>query len=163
VCPPPDTGVHSIIYRLHDFMGYGTTVLGVGAVDVVTVGLLVGCVAAAATPSRLRVLHKCCIVATLAIVLPFAGSLVTIARRVFLELTRSGWRLQQFDAALAREVVCSLIIFLLGVAVAAAPAIAAALCRRRLSLATEERDLEARQLRKAAAVAGTLVSVGSPG
>jgi hypothetical protein len=158
VCPPPDTGLQSVVYRLHALVDLDVILLGLAIVDIATVGLLVGTVRAT-TPKGLRHLYWCAFGAAVAAALPFLGTVVAMAHYAFLELARGKWRPQVLDAHLARHVVCAYIIMLLGASAAVAPGLVTALSARRSSLVTEQRNLEARQLRRWAALCAAPVAL----
>lgn len=148
VCPPPDTGFNSIWYRMHAFVGHDVACLGVGISDLAAIGLLVGCVHAAASPKKLRYLRNAAVGVAFTASLPFVGAVAVIGHRVLSELTRSGWATELFNPYLARHFVCCFVILVLGACAAASPAVAVALSACRLRLAKEQQDLDLRQLQK---------------
>lgn len=164
VCPPPDTGVQSVLYRLNSFIGLDATLVGVGVVHLVTVGVLVGCAHADASPSRLRWLRRWALGLAVLAMLPFVGAVAVGARRIFRELVKSGWNewlewLPRPFSAYTRDMVCAGIILMLGVAAALAPMLVAALSSCRLSLLAEQRDLEPQRRRRWAAIAAMPVAL----
>jgi len=151
------------------FVRLPTALLSVGISDVVTLALLVSCVGAAASPSRLCKVRKAAICLALLAPLPFVGSVLMLAHHVLGELARLIWDPNPIRGlrvpsgllveGLVRHAVCSVVILALGVVAGAGPAVVAAVTTRRLQHAAEQRDLDWQQLRKWAAGAGALLAV----
>jgi hypothetical protein len=139
---------------MNAFIRVDNTAMAVGVVDLVALGLLVGCAHAAANPGKLRKLRKWAIGVAVAATVPFVGAVALVGHRVLHTLTRGEWALRLWDAYLVRDVVCSMIMLLLGAVVAGSPALVAALSTRRLRLATEQLDLDLRQLQRWAFIGG---------
>lgn len=158
VCPPTDTGFNSIWYRMHAFADPDLALLGVGVANLAAMGLLVGCVHAAASPKKLRYLRNGAMGVAFTASLPFVGAVAVIGHSVLSELTRSGWAVELFNPYLARHVVCCFIILLLGACAAASPAVAVALSACRLRLAKEQQDLDVGQMQKWALTGGAPVA-----
>jgi hypothetical protein len=157
VCPPLDIGLTSIKYRMHGFLRADDTVLSVGVVDLVAIGLLVGCVHAA-SPARLRALRQWAIGIAVAATLPFVSAVAVLGQRELSQLTQAEWAPKLFDAYLLRNMVCGLIILVLGAIAAGPPVVVAALATCRLRFAAEQQDLELRQLRGWVTVGGAPVA-----
>ena len=156
VCPPADEGLWSIAYRMRSFVHEDVTRLGIGVVDVAALGLLVGAVHAAASPRRLLWLRNGALGVAGVATLPFVGAVALVGGQTLLKLTRTGW---DVDSYLLRNMICCVVILLLGMVVAGAPVVTALLANRRMQLAVDEQDLEVPQLRKWAAGGGALVAV----
>jgi hypothetical protein len=119
---------------------------------------LLGCAHAAATPDRLRRLRNWAIGVGSVALVPFVGAAVVVCHGVLSALTRGEWGLRVFNQYLVRNVVCSLLILLIGAIASGSPALIAALASCRLRLASQGRDLDLRQLRTWATVGGVPVA-----
>lgn len=157
MCPPPDEGIYSLVYRMHGFAGLNAA-LGLGVVDVVAVGLLAVCVHAAATPAHLRNARRVAVGATLAAAAPFVSAVAVVAHEALVALTRAAWAPTAFSPYLVRSLLCSLVLLLVGGAAAAAPATVVALSTCRMHLTADQQDLALPQRRQWATRGGAPVA-----
>lgn len=141
---------------MRSFAPADVTLLGIGVVDLAALALLVGCVHAAASPARLLWLRNGAWALAGMATVPFVGAVAIVGSHTLVRLTGSGW---EVDSLLLRHMICCVVILVLGMGAAGAPVVTALVANRRMQLALEEQDLEARQLRKWAAGGGALVAV----
>lgn len=153
MCPPPDTGLYSIAWRLGAFVAQQVGLLGVGVSNVAAIAILVGCVQVGKSPSKLRHARNGAVGLAIAALLPFVGAVAVLNRQLMMTLTRYGWE-PSLMQPLLRHIVCCCVILVLGAIAAASPALAVVLSATRLRLATEPREVDLARWRKWATFAG---------
>lgn len=157
VCPPPDEGIYSLVYRMHGFAGLNAA-LGLGVVDVMAIGLLVACVHTAATPAQLRNARWVAVGVTLVAASPFVSAVAVVTHDALVALTRAAWASTAFTPHLVRNVCCGLVLLLVAAAAAASPATVVALSTSRMRLAAHQQDLPLPQRRQWATRGGAPVA-----
>lgn len=158
MCPPPDTGLYSIAWRLGAFVPQEVGLLGVGVSNVAAIAVLVGCVQVGTSPNTLRYARNGAVGLTIAALLPFAGAVAVLNHQLMITLTRYGWE-PSLMQPLLRHIVCCCVILMLGACAAASPALAVALSATRLRGASAQRELDLAPWRKWVAVGGAPLGV----
>jgi hypothetical protein len=131
LCPPPDTGLYALDYRMQGFLELDEAALAVGAVSLLSAGLLASGLSAAPSVRRLPLLCRAGGVLAVVSSLPFSSAVVVLLHERLVTLTRSAWSAELFDVSLRRDARYSLVLLALGAFSAAAPAFVALLARRR--------------------------------
>ena len=159
MCLPPALDLHTLAYHVRSVARIDGVLPGLGVVDLVAVGLLVGCVHAAARPGELRRLRTGALILTVVATLPFVIGVAVVSFAALLRLTRDGWALNLLNGPLLGRLVCCVVVLAFAAGAAATPATAVVLSTYRLRLATDQQDLSLRQLQKWAACGGAPVAV----
>ncbi|HEX2875044.1 MAG TPA: hypothetical protein VHP33_27525 [Polyangiaceae bacterium] len=153
MCPPPDTGLYSIAWRLGAFVPQQVGLFGVGVSNVAAIALLVGCVQVAACPSKLRHVRNGAAGLVIVALLPFVGAVAALNYDLLTSLMEYGWY-PRLVPPFIRHIVCCFVLLMLGAFAAASPALAVALSVTRLRGASEQRQLDPTPWRKWVSVGG---------